>query len=82
MAESKPNYELTTVEKEALRVYREHIDKYGAPPSLRQLGQYLDMVHSAAGTLLRRLRDKGYMQEKKITVTRLMLSSKGKKAPL
>ena len=82
MADSKPNHELTSIEKEAVRVYREHIDKYGAPPSLRQLGQYLNMVHSAAHHLLGRLRDKGYMQEKKVTVTRLMLSAKGKKAPL
>jgi SOS-response transcriptional repressor LexA len=82
MAESKPNYELTTIEKEALRLYREHLEKYGAPPSLRQLGRQLDMVHSGVAHLLGRLRDKGYMQERKVTAVRLMLSSKGKKVAL
>jgi DNA-binding MarR family transcriptional regulator len=82
MPAGKPNNELTTSEKEALRAYREHLDKYGAPPTLRQLGEYLGIVHSAAQYTLRRLHEKGYMQEKRVTSTRLMLSSKGKKAPL
>ncbi len=82
MPAGKPNLELTTTEKELLRAYREHLEKYGAPPSLRQLGEYIGVVHSAANYLLQRLRDKGYMQEKKITSTRLMLSSKGKKVAL
>ncbi len=80
MAAIKPNDELTTTERRLLLAYREHLEKYGAPPSLRQLGEYIGIVHSAAAYLLKRLQEKGYMQEKRVTSVRLMLSPKGKKA--
>ena len=31
----KPNLELTTSEKKALKAYHKHIEKHGAPPSVR-----------------------------------------------
>ena len=82
MAAGKPNEELTKTEKRALIAYGEHLAKYGAPPTLRQLGEYVGVVHSAANYLLKRLREKGHLREQKITATRLVLSSKGKKAAL
>lgn len=76
------NKELTTTEKELLRHYREHLDKFGAPPSLRQLGTYLSIAHSAVSHALKRLKLKGYMTPQKITQVRLRLSAKGKKVEL
>jgi DNA-binding MarR family transcriptional regulator len=82
MAAHKPNEELTTTEKNALIAYRDHLERFGAPPTLRWIAKQVGVVHSAAGYLMKRLREKGYMQEKKVTATRLVLSQKGKKAPL
>lgn len=81
------NQDLTTREKDVLRAYREHVDKYGAPPTLRALAETVGIVHSAVGYMLKRLHMKGYMQEKTVktvttTAVRLRLSSKGKKVAL
>jgi len=82
MGAPKPNLELTTHEKDCLRLYREHVAQYKKAPALRWLGQQLDINHSAAGYLIKRLTEKGYLAEKPVTVMRLKLTNKAKKAAL
>ncbi len=59
MAANRPNEELTSTERECLRHYRAHLTKYGAPPSLRQLGAYLGVHFNAANHCLKSLIKKG-----------------------
>lgn len=77
-----PNQELTSAQKNCLRAYREHIDKFGALPSLRKLAETLGIAHSSTRYLLQELEKRGYLVQKPITVMRLRLSPKGKKVPL
>ena len=77
-----PNLELTTAQKNCLGAYRKHVDKFGAPPSLRELALALGLAHSSARHLLQELERRGYLVKKPITVMRLRLSPKGRKIPL
>jgi len=75
-----PNDELTTREKDALRHYQEHVEKYGDAPSYRQLAEYLGVYHNAARALCQGLERKGYLKARPITITRMKLTAKGRKA--
>ena len=82
MAGPKPNHELLTTDKNALRFYREYLDQHGHAPSYQQVGDAIGLTMSGARYALQRLRDKGYMQEKPVTAVRLVLSMKGRKVEL
>lgn len=77
------NLELTTAEKDCLRHYRDHVAQFKAPPTYRQLAIYIGAKHhNTAVFLVGKLREKGYLVEKPVTVMRLRLSSKGRKVAL
>lgn len=82
MGAKTANLELTTHEKECLRLYREHVAQHKAAPTLRWLGAQLSINHSAARYLILRLEEKGYLAQKPVTVMRLKLTAKAKKAAL
>ena len=77
-----PNLELTTSEKEVLRVYRELLEQHRKPPTFRAMADVLGISPGAVHYCTRRLAEKGYMKETPVTSVRLTLSAKGKKAAL
>lgn len=81
---TRPNTELTSVEKTALAFYRAHVEQHDKAPTVRALAEHLDMYPSAAQKVLVRLSDKGYLafRQEVQRVTRTRLTLKGKKVPL
>jgi Mn-dependent DtxR family transcriptional regulator len=77
-----PNLELTTTEKAVLREYIKHIEATGVEPTKAWLSRKLKLHYNSVVDCYRRLKNKGYMKEEKITTTRLTLSAKAKKAAL
>lgn len=75
-----PNLELTSTQKNSLRVYLEYQKKHGAPPSVRQLAEALECSHHSAHCQIKMLEQKGYLAPVKVTTTRLEVSPKGVKA--
>lgn len=75
----KPNTELTSIERAALGKFHKFAERFGAPPSVRQLGALLEVSHSTAHYIIKSLRRKGHLTEGRVTVTRLKLSAKGKR---
>lgn len=83
MTKPKPNSELTTIQMELLRQYRQHVEQNrGKTPTVRWLAEQLDVYPNTIQHHLGRLRVLGYLQEKKITAIRIKLSAKGRKVPL
>lgn len=82
MTGPKPNHELLTTDKNALRFYREYVEQHGHSPSYQRVASAIGLTPSGARYALQRLRDKGYLQEKPVTAVRLTLSAKGKAAKL
>lgn len=82
MTGPKPNHELLTTDKSALKFYRDYFEQHGHTPTYQQVGDAIGLTPSGARYALQRLRDKGYLQEKPITAMRLTLSAKGKAAKL
>ena len=82
MAAPKPNEELITTDKNVLRFYRAFIAEHGSEPSYKQVGEGCALTVSGARYALMRLKDKGFLQDKKITQIRLTLSMKGRKVEL
>jgi SOS-response transcriptional repressor LexA len=78
----KPNQELLTTDKNALRFYRQYVEEHGHSPTYQQVADATELSPSGARYALQRLRDKGYLQEKPITAMRLTLSAKGKAVKL
>lgn len=75
----KTNRELTTTNQEAWQAIQKFNDKHGVLPSVRQLAEVLGVSHNAAHYQMGQLRDKGYLGERRVTETRLMLTAKGRK---
>lgn len=75
----KPNTELTTMQKDLLRLYAEHESTYRAPPTQRWLAERLGVYQSAVAYQLKRLTMLGWLKERPITAMRLELSSKARK---
>lgn len=74
------NRELTTTQKEALDTYRRLTDKNGGdPPSVRELASALGKGHNAAHQLIQKLREKGYLSMKPVTIIRPTLTAKARK---
>lgn len=74
-----PNTNLTSTQQHALDVYRRLTAESGQPPSVRELAAALGTSHTSAHALVGKLRDKGYLGMKPVTVTRLMPTTKGQK---
>ena len=82
MAERTPNVELTTAEKRVLVLYRDHVDKYKAPPTYRWIADLLGVTHNAIVQHVKKLEAKGFLARRPVTIIRLTLSDKGKKVAL
>lgn len=74
------NMNLTTVQEEALTAYRKLCDKKGEPPTVRELALALGKSTNAAHALIGKLREKGYLSMKPVTIIRPTLTAKGRKA--
>lgn len=79
MGAARPNTELSTTQKDLLRLYKEHMDTFRAPPTQRWLAERLGIYQSAVAYQLKRLTQLGWLKERPITAMRLELSSKAKK---
>lgn len=75
------NLALTTSEERALNAWKSHLEKTGTHPSKRHLARVLSLSPTAAAYLVKKLQEKGYLREEKITATRLTLTAKAKKVP-
>lgn len=74
------NMNLTTVQEEALTAYRKLCDEKGEPPTVRELADALGKGPNAAHYLIGKLREKGYLSMKPVTIIRPTLTAKGRKA--
>ena len=79
MGAPKPNTELSTLQKDLLRLYKEHETTFRAPPTQRWLADRLGIYQNAVAYQLKRLAALGWLKERPITAVQLVLSSKGKK---
>ena len=82
MAKTTPNDELTSNDRKVLAAFRKHVEQYKCEPTTRQLAEELGVYPNAITWAFKKLRSKGYLEDKKITVIRIKLSERGKKAPL
>lgn len=71
---------LTETQERGLRVYKRLTEKKGSPPTTRELGAELGVSQHSAWYLTQQLRSKGYLAERPVTVMRLKLSAKGRRA--
>lgn len=74
------NLELTTAEKKLLQEWLVYEEKHGATPSRRYLAQRLGVAVNSVQHAVRMLQTKGYLKEKRVTLTRLTPNAKAKKA--
>jgi DNA-binding transcriptional regulator YhcF (GntR family) len=82
MAKPLPNDELTTSEKRCLAAFRKHVERYKSEPTIRWLAEQLEVYPNTITYALKKLRGKGFLEDKPITVIRIKLSERGKKVPL
>lgn len=75
-----PNQNLSSAQQEALTIYRKLTDTLGEPPSVREFAKALGKTHNAAHYMIQRLREKGYLSMKPVTVIRPRLTAKGRAA--
>lgn len=75
-----PNENLSSTQQEALDAYRKHVERHGEPPTVRELGEALGKSHNAAHYLIQKLREKGYLSMKPVTIIRPKLTAKGRSA--
>jgi SOS-response transcriptional repressor LexA len=75
-----PTADLTKPQELALAVYRRLTEKLGAPPSVRQFAAALGKSHNAAHAMIGKLREKGYLSMKPITLVRPTLTAKARRA--
>ncbi len=74
------NTELTSNEKEALRFYADFLSRHKKAPTFRQIADHLGVYPNAARWVIDKLKEKGHLVERPVTVMRLKVSAKGKKA--
>ena len=80
---AQPNFELTTAEKTALRLFNAYLARHGHAPTFRELAVLLGYVHPNVGTYyVKALRAKGALTPQPKGKVRLSakLTAKGKKA--
>lgn len=75
-----PNRALSSAQERALDIYRRLTERNGSPPSVREFAEALGQSHNAAHYMIGRLREKGFLSMKPITITRPALTAKGSKA--
>ncbi len=75
-----PNKLLSDTQARALDVYRRWTDRHdGSPPSVRELAAELGITHNGAHYLIGKLREKGYLTMKPVTIIRPTLTAKARK---
>lgn len=74
------NEELTTHQKHVLETIKKLMKKNGEVPGRLVLAQALGCSPTSAQFALSQLRQKGYLIDRPVTVMRLKLSAKGKRA--
>lgn len=78
---NKANRELTSTQKDAWEKYRRYEKKRGHPPSVREFAELLEQTGpSNAYRLITIFRDHGLLAPRRVTETRLRVTSKGLKA--
>lgn len=75
----QPAKGLTAGEENALGVYQRYIAAWGEPPSVRQFAAELGVHPNAAHYYITRLRDKGHLSARPVTLIRPTLTRKGKR---
>lgn len=75
---SAPNSNLTSTQEHALSVYRKLTEKLGEPPTVRAFAEALGKSHNTAHQFILRLREKGYLSMKPVTIVRPKLTAKGR----
>ena len=80
MPRPKPNEALTTSEQRCWNAYRAFLKEWKRAPSNRELAETLGVFPNAVRHSLGSLERKGYLEPKTITVTRLVLTWKGRQA--
>lgn len=70
------NLELTTGEKMLIAEWKRFEAQHGKPPSQRHLAAHLDVFPNSVQHMIKNLKEKGFIGEKKITATRLKLTTK------
>jgi Mn-dependent DtxR family transcriptional regulator len=71
---------LTPPQEDALSAYRRLTTKKGEPPTVRELAKALGKSPTAAAHLIQKLREKGYLSMKPVTIIRPTLTAKGRRA--
>lgn len=75
-----PNDNLSSTQQEALAVYRRLTEKKGEPPTVREFASALGKSHQAAHYMIQKLREKGYLSMRPVTIIRPTLTAKGRQA--
>lgn len=73
------NRNLTSTQEQGLKIYRKLTEQKGSPPTIREFAEALDRSSNAAAFLINKLREKGYLTMKPITLVRPTLTAKGKR---
>ncbi len=74
------NLNLTSPQEEALAAYRRLTEKHGGePPTVRMLAEAIGKSPNAAHQLIQRLREKGYLSMKPVTIIRPTLTAKARR---
>lgn len=74
------NKNLTTIQENALGIYRNLEERLGEPPSVRVFAEALGKSHASAHQFIQQFRKKGFVSMKPITIIRPRLTAKGRKA--
>ena len=73
------NDELTTAQKHALEVWLAFEREHGAPPNGATFARLLDVTRQQAHEYQKRLREKGFIAPRRVTITRLRSTAKARK---
>lgn len=77
---NQPNTALSSTQAEALALYRKLTDRNGEPPTVREFAKALGKSHNGAHYLIQKLREKGYLTMKPVTIIRPTLTAKARRA--
>lgn len=77
---NQDNQLLTSTQKRALDAYRRLTEESGEPPTVRALARALRVTHNGAHYLISKLREKGYLSMKPVTIVRPKLTAKARRA--
>lgn len=77
---NRENELLTSTQHRALDAYRRLSDEKGEPPTVREFAHALGVTHQGAHYLITKLREKGYLSMKPVTIVRPKLTAKARRA--